>query len=45
MTAIDDKIIQSIYSIETYAYGTSQKLVWKKGEINCNNMIKNIKND
>ena len=30
----DDKRIQSIHSIETYAYGTSKNLVSKKEEIN-----------
>ena len=36
----DDQRMQSIDSIETYAYGTSQDLVSDKEEINCNNIIK-----
>ena len=36
----DDKRMQSIVSIETYAYGTSVDLVSEKEEIKCNNMIK-----
>ena len=36
----DDKIIQSIDSIETYAYGTRKDLVSKTEEIKCNNIIK-----
>ena len=31
--------MQSIDSIETYAYGTSKDLVSKKEEIKCNNII------
>ena len=41
----DDKIIQSIDLIETFAYGTSKDLVSKKQEIKCNNIIKQYKND
>ena len=37
----DDKRILSIYSIETYVYGTSKVLENGKEEIKCNN----IKND
>ena len=37
----DDKRILSIYSIETYVYGTSKVLENEKEEIKCNN----IKND
>ena len=40
----DDKRIQSIDSIETYAHGTSKDLVCKKNEIKCNNIIKQYKN-
>ena len=29
--------MQSIHSIETYAYGTSKDLVREKEEIKCNN--------
>ena len=37
--------MQSIDSIEIYAYGTSKDLVNKKEEIKCNNIIKQYKND
>ena len=40
----DDKIMQSIDSIETYAYGTSKVLVSEKEEIKCNNIIKSYNN-
>ena len=30
--------------IETYAHGISKDLVCKKGEITCNNIIKQYKN-
>ena len=42
MGANDDKRIQSIDLIETYAYGTN--LVCKKEEIKCNNIIKQYQN-
>ena len=32
--------MQSIDSIETYAYGITKDLVRKKEEIKCNNIIK-----
>ena len=32
--------MQSINSIETYAYGTSEDLVSEKEAIECNNIIK-----
>ena len=35
--------MQSIDSIETYAYGISKDLVSKKVEIKCNNKIKQYK--
>ena len=35
----DDKRIQSIDLIETYAYGTSKDLISEKKEIKCNNII------
>ena len=38
-----DKRMQSIDSIETYAYGTSKDLVSEKEEIKCNNIIKRYK--
>ena len=41
----DDKRMQSIDSIETYAYGTSKDPVSEKEEIKCNNRIKRCKND
>ena len=40
----DNKIIQSIDSIETYAHGMSKDLVCKKKEIKCNNIMKQYKN-
>ena len=45
LSANDDKRLQSIDSIETYACGTSKDLVYNKKEIKCNNMIKQYKND
>ena len=35
--------MQSIDSIETYAYGTSKDLICKKKETKCNNVIKQNK--
>ena len=35
-----DKIMQSIYFIETYAYGTGKGLVSEKEEIKCKKLIK-----
>ena len=32
--------MQTIYLMETYAYGTSKDLVSEKKEIKCNNIIK-----
>ena len=40
----DEKIMQSIDSVKTYAYGTSKDVVCTKGEIKCNNIIKQYKN-
>ena len=40
LSSNDDKRIQLIDSIETYAYGASKHLVCKKEEIKCNNIIK-----
>ena len=37
--------MQSIDSVETYVYGTSKYLVSEKEEIECNNIIKQYKND
>ena len=42
-SANDDKKIQSIDSIETYAYGTIKDLVYKKEEFKCSNIIKHCK--
>ena len=39
----DDKRMQSIGSIETYAYKTSKDQVSEKEEIKCNNIIKQYK--
>ena len=36
--------MQSIDSIETYAYGRGKDLVSEKEVIKCNNMIKRYKN-
>ena len=35
--------MQSIYSIETYEYGTSKDIVSEKEGIECNNIIKQYK--
>ena len=35
--------MQSIYSIETYAYGTTKDLLKEKEEIKCNNIVKQFK--
>ena len=40
----DDKRIQSIDSIETYAYGTSKDLICKKEKTKVNKIIKQYKN-
>ena len=44
LSSDDDKRVQSIDSIETYAYGMNKDLVCKKKEIKCNNIIKQYKN-
>ena len=44
LSSNEDKRIQSIYSIENYAYGMNKNLVCKKEEIKCNNVIKQYKN-
>ena len=36
----DDKRMQPIDLIETYAYGINKNLVCKKEEIKCNNILK-----
>ena len=38
-----DKRMQSIDSIETYAYATSKNLISDKEEIKCSNIIKQYK--
>ena len=43
LSSNDDKRMQSMGLIETYAYGTSKDLVSKKEEIKCNNIIKRYK--
>ena len=45
LSANADKRIQSVDSIETYAYGTSKGLVCKTEEIKCSNTIKQYNND
>ena len=41
----DDRRMQSIDLIETYAYGTSKNLVNERKDIKCNNIIIQYKND
>ena len=41
----NDKRMQSINSIEIYAYGTSNNLVSTKEGTTCNSIIKRYKND
>ena len=45
MSANDDKKIQSIHLIETYAYVTNKKITHEKEEIKCINIIKQYKSD
>ena len=40
LSSNDDKRMQPIDSVETYAYGTSKDLVSEKEEIKCKNIIK-----
>ena len=40
LSSNDDKRIQSIDSVEKYAFGTSKDIVCQKEEIKCNNIIK-----
>ena len=44
LSSNDDKRIEFIDSIETYAYGKNKDLVYMKKEIKCNNRIKQYKN-
>ena len=43
LSSNDDKRMQSIGSIEIYAYGTRKDLVTEKEKIKCNNIIKQYK--
>ena len=43
LSSNDDKRMQSIDSIETYAYGKSKDLVSEKEVIKCSNIIKRYK--
>ena len=43
LSSNDNKRIQSIDSIETYAYGTSKNIISDKEEIKCSNTIKRYK--
>ena len=43
MSVNNDKRIQSIDSVETYACATKKHLVCKKGETKCNNVKNNAK--
>ena len=45
LSSNDDKRMQSIDSIETYAYGTSKVLASGKAEIKSSNILKQYKND
>ena len=45
LSSNDDKKMQLIGSIETYAYGSRKDLLSKKEDIKCNNIIKRYKND
>ena len=44
LSSNDDRRMQSIDSIETYAYGINKDLVRKKKEIKCNSIIKQYTN-
>ena len=44
LSSNDDKRMQSIDLIETYAYGTSKNLIWKKEKIARNNIIGQYEN-
>ena len=44
LSSNDDKRMQSIDLIETYAYGMNKDVVCNKEEIKCNNIIKQYKN-
>ena len=40
LSSNDDKRMQLTDSIETYAYGMTKDLIFKKEKIKCNNVIK-----
>ena len=42
LSSNDDKGVQSIDSIKTYAYGMTKDLVSQKEEIKCSNIMKTI---
>ena len=44
LSSNDDKIMQTIDSIETYIYEINRNLVCKREEIKCYNIIKQYKN-
>ena len=44
LSSNDDKRMQSVDSIETYACRMNKNFVYKKEEIKCNNIIKQYKN-
>ena len=44
LSSNDDKRMQLTDSIETYAYGMTKDLIFKKEKIKCNNVIKQYKN-
>ena len=43
LSSNDDKRMQSIYFIETFAYGVSKDLVSEKEEIECNKIVERYK--
>ena len=45
LSSNNDKRMQSIDLIETYAYRTSKDLVSEKEESKCNNIMKKLKNN
>ena len=42
MSANNDKRIQSIDSVERYAYETNEEKIHRKEEIKCNNIIRGV---
>ena len=44
LSSNDDKIMQSIDIIETFSYGTSKDLIWKKEKIKRDNTIEQYEN-